>query len=323
MCDKVIQKPFVSFVIPVYNVAPYISKCLDSIINQSFALWEAVVVDDGSSDKSALICDEYAKRDGRIHVYHKTNGGVSSARNYALDKIVGEWVWFVDSDDYIKEDSLKILSDAIASCECDLIFHGLIEVFDNKKIENTHREDFISSKSNFLDNNHCFQNGMLLFRHHIIENFHLRFSNDVKYAEDMEFQYKYLLHSKRPIRISDSLYFYRHREGSAMNNSNYHKKNMEDCLYVSKKLLTYSCSLNHTEDIWFAYRLRLLLKSCIQSAEALPFDDVKYLQSELCDFFVKAKQCGYSHIFDKILYLAEYNIKLYFIMLRLYKKLWR
>lgn len=314
--------PLISFIVPCYNVESYINTCVDSIVNQNFLNIEVVLVDDGSSDNTGAICDEYAEKDNRIHVIHQDNLGVSQARNSGLEVAKGKWIWFADSDDYIKEDSLKILSDTIASCECDLIFHGLIEVFDNKKIENTHREDFISTKSIFLDNNHCFQNGMLLFRHNIIEKYHLRFSNDLKYAEDMEFQYKYLLHSKRPIRISESLYFYRHREGSAMNNSNYHKKNMEDCLYVSKKLLTYSCSLNHTEDIWFAYRLRLLLKSCIQSAEALPFDDVKYLQSELRDFSVKAKQCGYSHIFDKTLYLAAYNIKLYFIMLRLYKKLW-
>ena len=313
--------PLISFIVPCYNVESYINTCVDSIVNQNFLNIEVVLVDDGSSDNTGAICDEYAEKDNRIHVIHQDNLGVSQARNSGLEVAKGKWIWFADSDDYIKEDSLKILSDAIASCECDLIFHGLIEVFDNKKIENTHREDFISSKLIFLDNNHCFQNGMLLFRHNIIEKYHLRFSNDVKYAEDMEFQYKYLLHSKRPIRISESLYFYRHREGSAMKNSNYHKKNMEDCLYVSKKLLTYSCSLNHTEEMWFTYRLRLLLKSCIQSAESLPFDDVKYLQSELRDFSVKAKQCGYSRIFDKTLYLAAYNIKLYFIILRIYKGL--
>ena len=313
--------PLISFIVPCYNVESYINTCVDSIVNQNFLNIEVVLVDDGSSDNTGTICDEYAKKDNRIHVIHQDNIGVSHARNSGLEVAKGKWIWFVDSDDYIKEDSLKILSDAVAYCECDLIFHGIIEVFDNKINENTHREDFISSKSIFLDNNHCFQNGMLLFRHNIIEKYHLRFSNDVKYAEDMEFQYKYLLHSKRPIRISESLYFYRHREGSAMNSINYHKNNMEDCLYVCQKLLTYSCSLNHTEEMWFTYRLRLLLKSCIQSAESLPFDDVKYLQSELRDFSVKAKQCGYSHIFDKTLYLAAYNIKLYFIILRIYKGL--
>lgn len=311
----------ISIIIPVYNVEDYLRECLDSIIDQKHQDYEIILVDDGSIDKSPEICDEYCSRYSQIHVVHKKNGGVSSARNAGLEVAKGEWIWFVDSDDYIKEDSLKILSDVIASCECDLIFHGLIEIFENKIIDDPHGEDFISIKSKFLESNLCFQNGMLLFRHDVVELNHLRFSNNIKFAEDMEFQYKYLLHCKRPIRISESLYFYRHREGSAMNSINHHRNNMTDCLYVCKKLLSYSYSLNHTEEMWFAYRLRLLLKSCIQSAEALPFNDVKYLQSELCVFYVKAKQWGYSHIFDKTLYLAAYKIKLYFVMLRLYKRL--
>lgn len=315
--------PLISFIVPCYNVESYITTCIDSIISQKLQNVEVVLVDDGSSDNTGTICDEYVKKDNRIHVIHQENSGVSQARNRGLEVVKGEWIWFVDSDDYIKDDSLKILSDAVTSCESDLVFHGLIEIFDNKIIKSSHREDFISQKSKFLDNNLCFQNGMLLFRHDVVEQYHLRFSNNMKFAEDMEFQYKYLLHCKRPIRISESLYYYRHREGSAMNSMNYHSNNIIDCLHVCKNLLIYSCSLNHIEEMWFAYRLRLLLKSCIQSAEALPFNDVKYLQSELFDFSIKAKRCGYSHIFDKTLYLAAYNIKLYFVMLRLYKRLKR
>ena len=95
------MKPFFSIIIPVYNVAPYLRECLDSVLTQTFADWECLCVDDGSTDESGAILDEYAQKDPRFRVFHKVNGGVSSARNLALDNAKGEWVWFVDGDDVI------------------------------------------------------------------------------------------------------------------------------------------------------------------------------------------------------------------------------
>lgn len=99
--------PKFSIIIPVYNVAPYLRECLDSVLAQTFADWEAICVDDGSTDESGAILDEYAARDSRFRVFHKENGGVSSARNLALDNVRGEWVWFVDADDVVWSKSLK------------------------------------------------------------------------------------------------------------------------------------------------------------------------------------------------------------------------
>ena len=98
--------PFFSIIVPVYNVAPYLRECLDSILAQTFGDWECLCVDDGSSDESGTILDEYALRDSRFRIFHKKNGGVSSARNLALDNAKGEWVWFVDGDDMIHPISL-------------------------------------------------------------------------------------------------------------------------------------------------------------------------------------------------------------------------
>lgn len=103
--------PFISFIVPCYNVESYITTCVDSIVGQNFQNIEIVLVDDGSSDNTGTICDEYAEKDNRIHVIHQKNQGVSIARNVGLEVAKGEWIWFVDSDDYIKEYSLKILSD--------------------------------------------------------------------------------------------------------------------------------------------------------------------------------------------------------------------
>ena len=95
------KKALISIIVPVYNVDKYLSKCIDSIISQTYNDIELILVDDGSPDNSPKICDEYARKDNRIIVIHKENGGVSSARNAGLDIAKGKYIGFVDPDDYI------------------------------------------------------------------------------------------------------------------------------------------------------------------------------------------------------------------------------
>lgn len=99
----------ISVIVPVYNVEPYVRKCLDSIINQTYRDLEILVVDDGSTDRSGEICDEYVKQDERVQVFHTENKGLSAARNLGLDKATGEWIGFVDSDDWIEPDMYEKL----------------------------------------------------------------------------------------------------------------------------------------------------------------------------------------------------------------------
>ncbi|MFW5510256.1 MAG: glycosyltransferase family 2 protein, partial [Prevotella sp.] len=96
----------ISIIIPIYNVEKYLRQCLDSVVNQTYQDWEAILVDDGSSDSSPAICDEYAKKDSRFKVLHQANGGVSSARNIGLNKSHGEWLIFLDADDMLKNNAL-------------------------------------------------------------------------------------------------------------------------------------------------------------------------------------------------------------------------
>lgn len=102
------NNPKISIIVPVYNVEQYLPRCIDSILNQSFADFELLLIDDGSKDKSGTICDEYAAKDSRIRVFHKKNGGVSSARNTGLDNARGEWLSFIDGDDEITEGYFNI-----------------------------------------------------------------------------------------------------------------------------------------------------------------------------------------------------------------------
>ena len=102
-----------SIIIPVYNVAPYLRECLDSVLKQTFADWEAICVDDGSTDGSGAILDEYAVKDKRFNVIHQANAGVSAARNRALEEIKGEWVGFLDADDVYRMNALDVCRGAI------------------------------------------------------------------------------------------------------------------------------------------------------------------------------------------------------------------
>ena len=103
------NQPLVSIIIPVYNTAPYLEQCLEAIIHQTYENIEVILVDDGSTDESGAICERYARQDNRIQVVHKSNGGQSSARNVALDMMTGEWVLFVDSDDWIETNTLEVI----------------------------------------------------------------------------------------------------------------------------------------------------------------------------------------------------------------------
>lgn len=113
--------PKISIVVPVYNSAKYLRECIDSVRNQSFDEWELVAVDDGSSDDSPRILDTYAAEDPRIRIIHKANGGVSAARNDGLAAAVGEYVLFVDSDDWLDSRALKVSYDEAVKCNADVV----------------------------------------------------------------------------------------------------------------------------------------------------------------------------------------------------------
>lgn len=127
----------ISVVIPVYNVEKYLKECLESVLNQTYKNLEIILVDDGSKDSSGEICDEYAKRDSRIKVIHKKNGGLSDARNAGIDAARGEYITFVDSDDYIEEDMYEFLAKNMEKADADISICQVYYVYKEAK-ETTH-----------------------------------------------------------------------------------------------------------------------------------------------------------------------------------------
>ena len=125
------QNPLVSIIVPIYKVEPYLRRCLDSIVNQTYTNLEIILVDDGSPDGCPQICDEYAAKDKRIVVIHKENGGLSDARNAGLDICKGEYISFVDSDDWVANVYIEILSKSITESKADIAICNFIKTSQN------------------------------------------------------------------------------------------------------------------------------------------------------------------------------------------------
>ena len=133
-------KELISIIVPVYNVEKYLKKCVDSIVNQTYKNLEIILVDDGATDNSGKICDELVELDNRIKVYHKKNGGLSDARNYGVERAAGDYIGFVDSDDYIDAEMYEKLYEAIkkenvdvAECNLKIVYPEKTDLFTDQK----------------------------------------------------------------------------------------------------------------------------------------------------------------------------------------------
>lgn len=126
------EQPLISVIVPVYKAEKYLDKCINSILSQTYSNLEIILVNDGSPDKSGEMCDRFAEKDGRIRVFHKENGGQSSARNLGLDNMTGDYVSFIDSDDYIEPDMLKTLLDNASDHSAEISACGIARERDGK-----------------------------------------------------------------------------------------------------------------------------------------------------------------------------------------------
>lgn len=141
-----------SIVVPIYNMEKYLKKCVDSILAQTYANLEIILVDDGSTDSCGEICDEYAEKDGRIRVIHKENGGLSDARNAGIEAATGEYMGFVDSDDYIVRDMYMALHDALVRNSASIAVCGYEKIYPNKQAKKiTVEEEFCASGKEILN----------------------------------------------------------------------------------------------------------------------------------------------------------------------------
>lgn len=233
----------VSVIIPVYNVEKYIRQCLDSVIDQTFTNFEVILVDDGSTDRSGDICDEYSKRDTRFKAIHKMNGGSSSARNIGIDASLGECIYFLDSDDWIEKETLEVLLLNMGKNSRSIVICGYA-ISDGSSVISKTKQEFFTNDSKqiinrFIRKEYSYSVWNKLYCRKLIKENRIYFPTRIKYGEDQSFNLIYLSYCDNSIVISQSLYNYRIRKGSITNNfsidSLEHYKASEDLIIKAFK----------------------------------------------------------------------------------------
>ena len=219
----------ISIITPVYNAAPYLVGCLESIIAQSEKDWEAILIDDGSTDESLSICSIYAKKDPRFRLFSQKNGGASSARNTGLSKIRGDWVYFVDADDTLPKDALKIILQNVNKEGCDLTIGGY-EVYNQEQSKSYWIEERVSEVLNrdqalslMYHPKYYRYLGFIcskLFLSSIIQEHHLSFNPNIHFNEDRLFITQYMAYCSHVMFFTEPVYNYFERPSSAMSSIN-------------------------------------------------------------------------------------------------------
>ena len=212
----------ISVIIPVYNVEKYLRECIDSVLAQTYRNFEIILVDDGSTDSSGAICDEYAERDERIHVFHKENGGLSSARNFGFTESLGKYVYFLDSDDLISADTLESVLTSSAENNSDVVFFEA-DCFtdDGEKIRGNYAysADYGSASGREIlykiikkDDFHS-SVPLLFIKRSLLGEKRISFLDGILY-EDMLFTFILFCSAERATHCRRQLYHRRYRSGS-------------------------------------------------------------------------------------------------------------
>ena len=203
----------ISIIVPVYNTEKYLDRCIQSILAQTYTDFELLLINDGSTDSSGAICDKYAERDSRVRVFHKENGGASSARNVGLDNAKGEWVTFCDSDDWVYSGWLENY-DVTNNSIYDLICQG-IECSKRLSINDTcdkYSFDFSGTIKDGLlllkEYNIIGYTVIKLFKKNVIEKYKIRFDERLKFKEDEVFVLNYMMHCEKMLSSNKVGYYY-------------------------------------------------------------------------------------------------------------------
>ena len=268
------MKPFLSIIIPVYNVEQYLNQCVDSILNQKLDSFEIILVDDGSPDNSGKICDEYAKKDARIRVIHKENGGLSMARNTGIDAAEGEYIIFIDSDDWWNpEVSVKSMLDAVKACSATdmFLFSSLDYVEGLGYFKRAEHERLASISTDTVSDYYkgLLQNGNLevsaatkILKTSFIRDNKLYFKAGIK-GEDNEWIIR-TLRALKSVRIFPDAPLYVYRAGRVGSISNTIKQgNITDLLDIISEAIEYrkengdkdglmECELCFASYLWFS-----------------------------------------------------------------------
>ena len=229
----------VSLIVPVYKVEQYLKRCMDSVLNQTYKNIEVILVNDGSPDNCPALCDEYAKIDSRVRVIHKENGGLSSARNVALDSVKGDYIFFVDSDDWLALDTLEVLNEYLEE-DHDMISFQRTYLTEEKVVEKGEKNPKDMDVSQYIDasflGRYDFFVTTKIFKAEVFNN--IRFLEGRNY-EDLEIMHRLFLNMKKVVGLDYFLYYYwKGNEGAITNTIT--MKNIKDH-YLSANEIYQAC----------------------------------------------------------------------------------
>lgn len=216
------MRPMVSIIVPIYNAENYLRRCVDSILNQEYTDFELLLVNDGSTDASGDICEEYSDRDPRVIVIQKENTGVSDSRNRALDRARGKYLQFLDSDDWITPDATRLFVRAAEEYGCDMVISDFYRVVGERlSPKGDIEEEGVLTREEFaahmMENPADFYYGVLwnkLYRRDIVEEHNLRMDTDISWCEDFMFNLEYIRYAKVFYALHAPIYYYVKRKGS-------------------------------------------------------------------------------------------------------------
>lgn len=278
--------PICSVIVPVYNAAVFIERCVNSVLSQDFNDYELILVDDGSLDDSGYMCDKLALRDKRIKVVHQCNGGPSKARNAGIKVCVGKFITFIDSDDYV---SKEYLSSFLMNDDIDIEIQGFTLTYQDGRddVAIVPSSTFICSISELLEETE--PNGLVrgpvckLFKTSIIKEHDINFPNNLRYGEDAIFVKKYLLYCNKGRLISRANYIYTHSSPLSLTSS-FHKgwelmdATKEDFFLLSElrrknpiNQSTWNIFLSHKAIDFFQAVYNTMIDSCITNQEKQEF----------------------------------------------------
>lgn len=290
--------PKISVIVPIYKVEKFLNKCVDSILAQSFSDFELWLVDDGSPDDCGKICDQYAQGDNRVKVIHKKNGGLSDARNAALDVMQGEYVFFVDSDDWIDKDTLESMYVALQRTGAQIATGNMVSVYEDgseKELYSPTNEEKVLKGEELLTTllrpNACNR----LYKAELFQD--LRYPVGRLY-EDVFVYHKILDQIDSMVLIGKNTYYYLVRNGSIMNSEyNIHFTDIVDALYdrakwldsIGKEKLGNETRLFIYSQVAVAYA-HLNKNNCDHLKR---LDEIKVLYDESYEKLMKSREIGW------------------------------
>ncbi|MFJ6920862.1 MAG: glycosyltransferase family 2 protein [Lactobacillus crispatus] len=296
------MNPLVSIVVPVYNVEKYLKKCIESLIDQTYQNIEILLVDDGSTDSSGKICDDYAKKYSFVYSFHKANSGLGFTRNYGLERINGEYVTFVDSDDYLGKDAIKRLVAGLDGKSIDTVIGGYSKVKDNGDVlytreytesifrnENVYKKLFISMLGSSPNKHDSIRPSVwnVIYSKKIIEENKLHFVSERELiSEDIVWDSDYYKYAKSAKIINSTEYYYRSNPTSLT--KKYQPDRFEKSIYFFMYMVDKLSKLNLANKSFTEARLRLAktlfinVRSSLSQLEFMPIRKIIKNVREIC-----------------------------------------